>query len=527
MGIYLNPGNAGFRKSLRSEIYVDKTGMISYTNKVLDTRQQFICVSRPRRFGKSMAAEMLAAYYSKGCDSREMFQGLAIAKDPSFEEHLNQYPTIRIDVQWIYSNAENPNKVISLLQKLVIAELQNQYPEYISPEESSLAFALSKIHMQTNDRFVIIIDEWDCLFREDVKNTTLQKEYINFLRGLFKGILAEECIVLAYITGILPIKKYGTQSALNMFSEFSMTDPDVLSPYVGFTEPEVKQLCKTWNKDFQEAKRWYDGYQFYDVLHVYNPKSVVDAMRSLRFKSFWTRTETYEALRIYIDMNFDGLKDAIILMLGGGRCTIDTSSFKNDMTTFQVKDDVLTLLVHLGYLGYNTENQQVFIPNEEIRSEFVSSIRVSGWQEVIRSITASEALLEATLNCDVQTVAQGLDHVHMDTTSILRYNDENALSCVISLAYYSARNYYHLKRELPAGKGFADMVFLPRSNSPEKPALIVELKWDDSAKGAISQIKERQYVKGLDGYTGTVFLVGINYNKETKTHECMIEIIEQ
>ena len=526
MGIYLNPGNAGFRKSLRSEIYVDKTGLISYTNKVLDTRQQFICVSRPRRFGKSMAAEMLAAYYSKGCDSREIFQGLAIAKDLSFEEHLNKYPTIRMDVQWIYSNAENPNEVISLLQKSVIAELQKQYSEYVSSEESSLAFALSKIHMQTNDRFVIIIDEWDCLFREDVKNTTLQKEYINFLRGLFKGILAEECIVLAYITGILPIKKYGTQSALNNFQEFTMLEPLRLAEYVGFTEDEVQGLCTQFNMDFEETKRWYDGYQFHKIGHVYNPKSVVEAMLNKDCKSYWTRTETYEALRVYIDMNFDGLKDAIILMLGGGRCKINPAHFTNDMTTFQTKDDVLTLLVHLGYLGYQAEKQEVFIPNEEVRGEFVNAIEVSNWQEVMRSITASEALLEATLNCDVQTVAQGLDSVHMDTTSILRYNDENALSCVISLAYYSARNYYYLKRELPAGKGFADMVFLPRSNNPEKPALIVELKWDNSAKGAISQIKERQYIKGLDGYTGTVFLVGINYNKETKTHECIIETIE-
>ena len=305
-----------------------------------------------------------------------------------------------------------------------------------------------------------------------------------------------------------------------------MTEPDILAPYVGFTEPEVKQLCKTWYKDFQEAQRWYDGYRFYNKYHIYNPKSVVDAMQSLRFGSFWTQTETYEALQVYIDMNYDGLKDAVVQMLGGEKVKINPAHFTNDMTTFKTKDDVLTLLIHLGYLGYDAEKQQVFIPNEEIRGEFVNAIEVSDWQEVMRSITASEALLEATLNGDTGTVAKGLDAVHMDTTSILSYNNENALSCVISLAYYSARNYYYLKRELPAGKGFADMVFTPRSNSPDKPAMIVELKWNQSAEGAIQQVKDKQYVKALENYSGTVFLVGINYNKETKQHECLIETTE-
>ncbi len=476
MGLYVNPGNEGFRSSLKSSIYVDKTGMISYTNAMLDTEQKFICVSRPRRFVKTMAAKMLAAYYSRGCDSRKMFQGLQIANEPSFTDHLNQYPVIRMDIQWTRSNAENPDYIISLLQKSVITELRNQYPEYVNPETASLSLALSEIYMATNDKFVIIIDEWDCLFREDVNNTVLQKEYINFLRGLFKGILAEECIALAYITGILPIKKYGTQSALNNFREFTITEPLRLAKYVGFTEDEVQGLCTQFSMDFEETKRWYDGYQFHKVGHVYNPKSVVEAMLNEDFKSYWTQTETFEALRIYIDMDYDGLKDAVIQMLGGEKVKINPAHFTNDMTTFKTRDDVLTLLIHLGYLGYDAEKQQVFVPNEEVRGEFVNAIEVSNWQEVMRSITASEALLEATLNGDTGTVAKGLDAVHLDTTSILSYNNENSLSCVISLAYYSARNYYYLKRELPAGKGFADMVFTPRSNSPDKPAMIVELR---------------------------------------------------
>ncbi len=523
MGIYLNPGNEGFRKSLRSEIYIDKTGLIAYTNKVIDTRQQFICVSRPRRFGKSMAAEMLAAYYSQGCDSHEMFQGLEIAKHPSFKEHLNQYNVLFLNMQRFLSRAGNAKDVPAYLQSVVLEELKDTYGELIKVSENSLSCALERIFADRQKGFIFIIDEWDCIFREKQEDKTAQIVYLDFLRDLFKD---QSYVNLVYMTGILSIKKYGTHSALNMFSEFSMTSPKRLAKYVGFTESEVQTLCTRFNMDFEETKRWYDGYQFRNEGHIYSPKSVVDAMLNGEFGSYWTQTETFEALRIYIDMDYNGLKDAVIQMLGGERCTIDTSSFTNDMTTFQTKDDVLTLLIHLGYLGYDAEKQQVFIPNEEIRSEFVSSIRVSDWQEVMRSITASEALLEATLNGDTGTVAKGLDAVHMDTTSILSYNNENALSCVISLAYYSARNYYYLKRELPAGKGFADMVFTPRSNSPDKPAMIVELKWNQSAQGAIQQVKDKQYVKALESYSGTVFLVGINYNKETKHHECLIETIE-
>ena len=403
-----------------------------------------------------------------------MFQGLEIAKHLSFEEHLNQHNVIFLDIQDFLSMASgNILNALNYLQKRVLKELRKNYPNLIEPEETWLSNALSHISTETGKGFIFIVDEWDCIFREKKNNLTAQTHYLDFLRALWKD---KSYVDLVYMTGILPIKKYDTHSALNMFDEFSMTSPKRLTEYVGFTEAEVVALCTRFDMDFEETKRWYDGYQFRNGKHVYSPKSVVDALLNEEFNSYWTQTETFEALRVYIDMDYDGLKDAIIQMLGSGRCTIDTSSFTNDMTTFQTKDDVLTLLVHLGYLGYNAEKQQIFIPNEEIRSEFVRSICVNGWQEVMQSITASEALLEATLNGDTDIVAKGLDAVYMDTTSILSYNNENALSCVISLAYYSARNYHYLKRDLPAGKGFANMMFTPRSNSPDKPAMIVELK---------------------------------------------------
>lgn len=522
MGTYLNPGAAGFAMSLRSQIYVDKTEMIAYTNSVLQTQQRFICVSRPRRFGKSMTADMLAAYYSRGCESQDLFQGLEIAADPSFTENLNRFNVIAVNMQDFLSVTDSVPDMISRFEYELLKELKDFYPACAELEETRLMPALNQIFSRTQEGFIFIVDEWDCIFRERKTEVDAQSVYLDFLRTLWKD---KPYALLVYMTGILPIKKYGTHSALNMFDEFSMTDPKRLAKYVGFTENEVLALCRRYDMDFSETKRWYNGYRFRHASNIYSPKSVVDAMRNGDFGSYWTQTETYEALRIYIDMNFDGLKDSIIQMLGGGRCKINPVGFGNDMQSFQKKDDVLTLLVHLGYLAYDICLSEVFIPNEEVRGEFLTAIEFSDWHEVIDAVSASEILLEDTLSGNEKAVADGLERVHMETTSILSYNDENALSSVISLAYYSARNYYTLVRELPSGKGFADIVFLPRKTHPEKPALIVELKWNQSAEGAIQQIREKQYVQALSEYTGRILLVGINYDKSTKKHQCVIEMM--
>lgn len=526
MGIYLNPGNDGFKRAVRSEIYVDKSGLLAYTNSVLDTEKEFICVSRPRRFGKSMAANMLCAYYSKGCDSRELFSELEISQEASFETCLNRYDVISFNIPQFLRRIKRPEKLVSCIEERVLAEMREAFPVLAGNKEKNLPDALALVYekeLTARDGFIIIIDEWDCLFREEKENRDAQKQYLDFLRDLFKD---RTYVKLAYMTGILPIKKYGTHSALNIFDEFSMTNPKRLAKYVGFTEDEVKVLCGRYAIDFEEAKRWYDGYCFRWMEHIYNPKSIVDAMLEEAFHSYWTSTETYEALRVYIDMNFDGLKDAVISMLGGNGCRIDTGTFQNDMMSFQGKDDVLTLLIHLGYLAYDETRQEVLIPNEEVRGEFLRAVRQSGWHEVVETVERSAQLLEATLNCDAKEVARGIDAVHMESTSVLSYNNENSLSCVIALAYYSAKKDYTLIREFPSGKGFADMVFLPRQHT-DKPALIVELKWDQSAEGAICQVKERNYTQALEGYEGKILLVGVNYNPKTKRHECVIEEIER
>ena len=411
--------------------------------------------------------------------------------------------------------------VTEYLERAVLEELRESYGDLFSERITGLAEALERIYAKTEKQFIFLIDEWDCVMRERQESEELQKKYLDFLRDLLKD---QPYVALAYVTGILPIKKYGQHSALNMFWEYSMTDQFIFEEYTGFTEEEVKALCVRYDMDFAKVSDWYDGYMLRQFRHIYNPRSVVAAMKSRVFSNYWTSTETYEALKLYIDMDFDGLKADIVQMLGGERVKVNTLSFQNDMHSFRTKDDVLTLLIHIGYLGYDAETKEAFIPNKEIIGEFENAMSVSGWPEVMRVLKASEKLLEATLSGDEESVERGLDRAHMEVASILTYNDENALGSAIGLAYYSARKDYKLVRELPAGKGFADVVFLPLPHT-DKPALVVELKYDEDARTAIQQIKDRQYTQALAGYVGNILLLGINYERgnKDKPHSCVIE----
>jgi len=349
MGIYVNPGNTAFRRALNSEIYVDKTELIAVTNDKIDTINCYMCISRPRRFGKSMAADMLVAYYSRGCDSMNLFSGKKIENKYSFKMHLNQHNVIRLDIQQFLFHESHLDIFIEKMQDAVIKELRLEFGDCFEVDEYGLQGVLKQLFASKGLHFIFIIDEWDCVFRLAKDRKEIQKNYLDFLRGLFKG---NDYVDLAYMTGILPIKKYGEHSAINIFNEYSMIEPRDLGTYFGFTKEEVWEECQKHGVDYEEMKRWYDGYQL-DTLSVYNPKSVVDALTWKEFQSYWTGTETYEALKIYMDLNYDGLKEAIIKMLGNGRCKMNARRFQNDMTTFKTKDDVLTLLVHLGYLTYD------------------------------------------------------------------------------------------------------------------------------------------------------------------------------
>lgn len=523
MGKYLNIGNDGFA-AIRKGIYVDKTELISFINGTLGTTNKLTCVSRPRRFGKSFAAKMLCAYYDKSCDSHALFKGLKIAEDPSFEQYLNQYDVIYLDITEFTSDAfvkGTMADVVTNLEQQVIDELCTVYPDI--PRQDSLPHMLYSIADATGNKFIFIIDEWDALFRENQRDTFLQESYLRLLRGLFKNSgKTDKMIEAAYMTGILPIKKYGTQSAMTDFREYTMTAPKKLAEFVGFTEQEVRQLCTDYHMDFSEFRKWYDGYSFNRVKSVYNPNSVIEAIRNEEIDNYWTQSETYESLRLYIEMNEDGLKEAIIQMLGGAKIKIDTATFQNDMTTIRCRDDVLTLLVHLGYLAYDIKNRSVSIPNEEVRQEFVRAVTTGKHTEIANLIRGSDQLLEATLNMDCDAVAAAIEVAHKAGTAPAFYNNEQALRSVIRVAYISCIDEYLRIDELPSGHGYADVVFFQKKASA-LPLLLVELKWNKTEKSAIRQIKEKDYPQILKDYGGDILLVGINYDAKSKKHTCEIE----
>ena len=526
--MFLNPDNSAFQAVLNAKIYVDKSGLLNYTNSVLASTDAFICNSRPRRFGKSITANMLTAYYSKGCDSEKMFSELEISEAEDFKKHLNKYDVIHLDIQWCMEPAGGPERIVSYISEKMIQELREYYPNILKESTTSLPEALAMINAETGNKFIIIIDEWDVLIRDEAANQKVQEEYINFLRGMFKGTEPTKYIQLAYLTGILPIKREKTQSALNNFDEFTMLSPSILAKYIGFTEDEVQKLAGEYHQNFEEVKRWYDGYLLKDY-QVYNPRAVISLMQKGEFKSYWSETASYEAIVPLINMDYDGLKTAIIEMLSGAAVKVNTATFKNDILNIQSKDDVLTYMIHLGYLGYDQTRKMAFVPNEEIRQELTIAVESKAWSEMLGFWKESENLLDATLDMDEDTVAKQIEKIQGEYVSIIQYHNENSLSSVLTIAYLSTMQYYFKPiRELPAGRGFADFVFLPKPEyRGDYPALVVELKWNKKVQTAMQQIKERKYPLSILNYTGNILLVGINYDKDNKEHQCLIEKYEK
>ena len=520
MGKYINIGNEGFRRIRNSE-YVDKSGLIPVVNKTLFTKQCFSCVSRCRRFGKSMATEMLCAYYDHSCDSRSLFADLEAAKDPSFEKHLNKYPVICLDMTSFVTRFHDDD-IVKRIDAEVKADVMETYPDVAAGPDEDLMDCLLRISQATGERFVFIIDEWDAICREFGHGTSAMDRFVNWLRRMFKSLDANRVFAGVYMTGILPIKKYKTESALNNFIEYSMVEPRRMSRFFGFTKDEVKSLTERYGMDFDELEKWYDGYSIGDEPSMFNPNSVMQALDSGRCKSYWGKTGAFDVVANYIQMNYEGLKDDIIRMLAGERCAVDPTGFQNDMSIVRNRDDVLTVLIHLGYLSYEWNESECYIPNREVAGEMVNAVKANNWQPVVEAIQQSKQLLQATLNGDEEAVARFIDTAHDENTSILSYNNENSLACVLSIAYFYARNDYVIHRELPTGKGFADLVLIPRKNV-NTPAIIVELKYNRDADSAINQIHRRQYPAKVTPYSDNLLLVGINYDREQKTHECKIE----
>ncbi len=553
MGTYLNPGKAAYQMAVNSEIFIDKTVMIRYLNSVVNTQQRFVSVSRPRRFGKTMAADMICAYNDRDAGSRELFEKLRIAESAPvskenqeivWDEYLGKFDVIRLVMTKFFRKKVPVENALDTMQRLVIRDFKKTYPEIELFNDNDLIQTLDDIYADSGRQAVIVIDEWDSIFRERPDDKEGQTVYLDFLRDLMKD---NRHIALAYMTGILPIKKYGQHSALNMFTEYSMMAPRQLAPYTGFTEEEVKDLCLRYRMDYSDISNWYDGYLVSDRVppekreeyregrydghkfSIYSPLSVVESMLTGRIRNYWNKTETYEALAEYIRKDYDGLKEAVTLLMDGDRIAIDTSTYQNDMTTFTCRDDVLSLLIHLGYLGYDDESSEVFIPNREILDEFKTSTRGKEWESAFRAFEDSIRLLEATWRLDEAAVAEMVEDAH-NRVSNKTYHDEAALSYGVQLAYYAAQKYYTTIQEMDTGKGYADLAYFPAPKYPDKPALLIELKYGKSTDAAMEQIRRQKYLDRFEHYKGNTLVIGINYDRdipadhpEFKHHTCRIE----
>lgn len=522
MGMYINPGNEGFRVTRRTE-YVDKSGLIGVVNRTIGTRKKLNLISRPRRFGKSTAAQMLCAYYDKGCDSRELFDDLEIAGDDTYEEHLNQYDVIYLDITNLLTEAPSRHDVVPFIKKQVKKELSEIYSQV--PDEESFSGFLHRIVEHTGNKFIAIIDEWDVLMRDRKATSDDQWEFLEFLRSLFKSSgTTDKIFAAAYMTGILPVKKDGSQSAISEFEEYTMFSPGPFVPYIGFMEEEVKRLCEKYDMDFAQMKYWYDGYSFKKLHSVYNPNSVMKAIQKESFESYWSMSSAASSLLDYINMDFDGLSKAAEELLAGVSIPVEVDNFENDPRLIQSKDDVLTLLIHFGYFSYDREEGIIRIPNEEIRMEFARAVRRISHMETIRRVRESDQLILDTIEQNEEAVAAQIEKVHREECTPLHYNNEQSLRSVIKLAYFVYKDNFVQLEELPGGKGYADIVYLPKKRS-DMPILLIELKWDKEAEGAIGQIKKKEYPKVLEGFGSQILLVGVSYDKEDgeKKHSCKIE----
>ncbi len=521
MAEYLNCDNESFEKTLRSD-FVDKSLLLKTLNGLLNTESQYVCLTRPRRFGKSVNAKMINAYYSKGSESKELFSKLKFANEPSFEKELNNHNVINLDIVKMIGRNHGTEGILEYITSQVISELEQAFPNSFTTK-NNLFKALSEINSKTGEMFIVIIDEWDVIFRDHSHDEKLEIAYVDFLRTMFKGTASDRVIELAYITGILPIKRYNTQSALNNFTEYTVLSSGDFGPFYGFTEDEVKVICKEHDLDFNETKRWYDGYVL-DDLHMYNPNSIMNLIVSRRFQSYWGNTASFENVSDLISMNFEGLKDDIFMMLDGSKIPLrNTLGFNVSLSSIKTKDDAMTYLTHLGYLAY-TEGR-VYVPNEEVRLILKNAVEDCHFDEYIRLIKDSQEMLEKTYEGDGAYVAECIRKYHSKYSSVIKYNSEETLSYVVQNAYLACiENYYKPVREMQSGEGFADIVYIPKREADRNiPALVIELKWNKDAQTALEQIKEKHYTESLEDYCGNIILVGINYDKATKEHSCLIE----
>ena len=527
MGNYLNPGNKGFVRIVHSR-YIDKTGLIGLLNKRIDTMDNLVCVSRPRRFGKSYAAQMLCAYYDHTCDSHELFDRYQVSAEAGYAEYLNHYNVINLDMAGVVSDAIKNKKAISDIPMRLSEAIRKELVEFCPQikNQDNLSNCFTECVELTGKKFIFVIDEWDAVIREAKGDAEAQRTYLSLLREWFKnGNFTPKVVAAAYMTGILPIKKDGSQSAISDFKEFTILNPGEFTPYTGFTEAEVQELCGEYGMDFELARIWYDGYDFANVGSIYNPYSVMETMKSGEYESHWQKTSVAENLVTYINMDKEGLQADIIKLLAGEHIKVNTRGFKNDFENFSSKDEVLTLLIHLGYLSYDKTTKRVRIPNEEVKLEFTDILENPKHTRLAGLIQTSEQLLADTLAGKEEAVAEAIEKVRETNYAPQYYNNEQALRYAVKFAYIVCVDRFMKIEELPSGKGSADLVFVPRRDTAY-PAIIIELKWNRDEAEALGQINEKNYAAVLEEYVGEIVKVGLNYDVESKKHSCKIEKIK-
>lgn len=516
MALYLNTNTAykDFQMLSNDRYFVDKSAIIEKINERVKTKNRFLCITKPRRFGKTSVLNMLGAYYGKKYPSKGLFDRLEIGRSQGYETYLNKYNVINISMNDLPGKGNTYQDYIGRFEAVLRKDIEEAYPELGGKEYGSLADLLTA----TGDEFIFIIDEWDYIFSRDLYKDD-QGDFLEFLRDLLKD---RTYVALAYMTGVLPIKKYSTGSALNMFKEYTMLNDIYFEKYFGFTEEETAMLCGRQSKlTLTEISEWYNGYTTMDGVKLYNPRSVVCAMEDGYCRSYWTRTGKLDEVLFFLKYNIGEVRDDVVQMVNHMPVRID---IKKEYAAGQAepanKKEIYSAMIIYGLLSYH--EGELCIPNKELMIEFENALEDNDFGYVAELVRNSEEVLYATLDQKEDLVASYLHNIHNSEIPILKYNDENSLSCVVTLAYLSARNKYKVEREEKSGKGFVDFLFYPRRKN--MPGIIIELKADSTPEAAIRQIKDKEYCEKLKKENvQVILLVGINYDTNQKVHQCRIE----
>ena len=506
-----------FERMTRERYFVDKSEMISKINNIIGKKDRYICITRPRRFGKTVNAMMLACYYSKNASFKNLFDKLEVSSNPSYIEHLNKYNVIYLTfsempkINCTYEEFLN-SYILDLLD-----DLKENFPEVTVDRSRPIFKVLGQVYEKYGESFVFILDEWDYIFNNKFFSEAERESFLQFLKDLLKD---KPYVELAYMTGVLPIAKYSSGSALNMFREYNMMNDKKFDSFFGFTESEVERLCSKQEViTMNELKEWYDGYKSYSGLEIYNPRSVYYALDEGDCQSYWTNTGPMDEISYYIENNIEAVRDDIVRMVSGIPVHILLEGYSAEKISLNTRDEILSAMTVYGFLSYYDE--ELRIPNKELRIKFDYALRSHKMGEISKLVLQSNEMLEATIKKDTKTMERLIQESHDINIPIIKYNDENSLACVITLVYLNARSQYKVVREMPAGIGFADFIFFP--NNKSKPAFIIELKKDSTPEEALKQIREKRYARALDEYTGQKLAVGISYDSKLKTHKIKVE----